>query len=529
MPGKQFFKWKNNLFLFLAFLIIYTLLGAYISYIKHYLPYDALSRLVSAWLVWYGTEIKLATIGFVWPPIPTLAILPFAWIPALVKSWMALVIVSAFFTAISVVLVNKILELCGIRSILRTILSVFFGLNPLNLVFAINGMSEALLVTFCLAAFYFMLSFWENNRNVHLILSAFFFGMLPLIRFEFALVSAVASILLISHTWKQRNDLAPQAFRDLLEGRLLAFSSMAIYPTFLWCIASWMIMKNPFYFLFNDRSATSLASLELAVFGVNTSALGSLKIVFEAWYLSFPIGFLAILVLLFLSWQKLSSKYFWFAVISLTVPSLQYLLLLRSSTVPLLRYFMTNILFGYLLIAIALGAVIKEYNLKKNKAMVVSIVTILLVIASNFATSNTLNTYPYQNMEQQTWKALTTTEVVSDLDLMESYNLGKLLPEMIPAGSRVLIDTYQFGFGIMLGAGDHSIFMDFTDPDYDDAVQNPEDFVEYVIVPETSGRGAFYSINRFHPYLHDEGEEWATLVEGLPETNGQWRLYKVTQ
>lgn len=529
MSLNRLWKIKNNLLLFLSFLILYTALGGYISVVRQYLPYDALSRLVSAWLVWSGTEMKLATIGFVWPPIPTLVILPFAWIPALVQSWMALVIVSSFFSALSVVLVNRILQACGIKGIWQVTLSILFGLNPLSLVFAVNGMSEAILITFCLAAFYFILLFWETNRNVHLIISALLFGMLPLIRYEFALISAVASILLISHTWIQRKELTPQNFRDFLEGRLLAFSSLAIYPIFLWSIANWMIMHNPLYFLVNDRSATSLAGLELAVFGVNNSALGSLKIVFDAWFASFPIGLLAFLVLIFLSWQKLSPKYFWFAIISLTVPALQYLMLLRGTTIPLLRYFMTNILFGFLLIAIALGAILKEYKLGKFQTILACVVTILLVIGSNFATAHTLDTYPYQNMEQQTWKALITKENVSDLDFIESYNLGKRLNDIIPDGSRVLIDTYQFGFGIMLGSGDHSLFMDFTDPNYDAAVLDPVAYVDYVIVPNTSGRGALYSINRFHPYLHDEGEDWATLIEGLPETNGQWRLFKVAR
>jgi hypothetical protein len=528
MIDKRTTIWRADLLLFLAFFSFYLILGIYLSQVKHYLPYDSLSRLVSAWLVWRGTEIKLATIGFVWPPIPTLLLIPLAWIPALVKSWLAVVIVSASAMALATVVMKRILNYCGVNGIWKWVFVALFGLNPLNVVFGINGMSEPILVTACLIAFYALLRFWDSNRNLHMMVAALFFGLLPLIRYEYALLSAAAGLVIIFHCWTTRSSQTNDEFRAFLEGRLLAFSSLAIYPIFLWSLASWQIMGSPIYFLVNDRSATSLAELQLSgLVGINSSPLGFLWIVIQAWVLSFPAGFIAWVTLLIASWRTQSTKLLGFALLPMIIPLIQFFLLSQRSNVPLLRYYMTTVLFGFFMLALAIGTIRKLSRLSSTQYHLLAAAAAVLVLASNFATASTLENYPYQNIERHTWNALVTSETVTDIDFSQAYQIGQLLPGIVPPGSRVLIDTYQFGFGIILGSNNPALFMDFTDPNYDAAVLNPVPYVDYVLVPQTEGRGAFYSINRTHPRLHEEGSKWSTLVDVLPVTNLQWRLYKV--
>jgi hypothetical protein len=80
---------------------------------------------------------------------------------------------------------------------------------------------------------------------------------------------------------------------------------------------------------------------------------------------------------------------------------------------------------------------------------------------------------------------------------------------------------------VVLGADDPKMFFDFTDSSYDEAIQKPREYVDYILVPRTEGRGAFYLVNRAHPRLHDQGATWANLVDRLPPSGLQWRLYKV--
>jgi hypothetical protein len=233
------------------------------------------------------------------------------------------------------------------------------------------------------------------------------------------------------------------------------------------------------------------------------------------------------LVLLFIGLQKRSLKYLGFALVPQLIPLLQLVMLLQRTTIPLLRYFMTNILFGAFLLAMAVGALRKEYKLTGVRHHLVLLAAALIFLASNVATAWTLDNYPYQNMEQQTWRGLVTSDMVEDIDFTDSYKIGQALPALVEPGSRVLVDTYQFGFGVMLGSMDPSLFMDFTDPNYDEAILDPVEYVDYLLVPNTEGRGALYSINQEHPQLHAKGASWATLVDELPESSGDWRLYRV--
>ena len=530
METKRSRSWRPYLFLFTAFMALYTGLGWYLSQIKNYMPYDALSRLVSAWLVWRGAETKLATIGFVWPPIPTAALLPLAWFHPLVKSWMALVLVSAFFMAISVLLISRILRVCGVTGFWRYLLVILFGINPINLVFAINGMSEAILVTVCLASFLAFLDFWDSDRNLPMMIAAFFFSLLPLIRYEFAIVSLAAGLALLIHSWTRRSGKTLEQFNAFLEGRLLAFSSLAIYPIFLWCILSWLIMGSPFYFLVNDRSAINLASEQLTGPTLLFNHWKAFSTVFEAWFLAFPIALLATLALIYYSWRTRSIKYATFAFFPLLIPLFEYLLLSNGANVPLMRYFMTNVMFGFLLIAILVGAMRKLHRLDDRQYHWLGAATVVLVVASTFFTHWVLMRFPYSDIETIIWRGLVSGNLTQNADFSDAYQVGHELPVLIPPGSRVLIDTYQFGFGIILGADRPEMFMDFTDPNYDQAVLKPSQYVDYLIVPTTEGRGALYSINRFHPSLYENGAAWATPIKALNDSGAtQWRLYKVTR
>jgi len=69
--------------------------------------------------------------------------------------------------------------------------------------------------------------------------------------------------------------------------------------------------------------------------------------------------------------------------------------------------------------------------------------------------------------------------------------------------------------------------MDFTDPNYEEALKNPPAYVDYLILPRPEQRGALYSINIAHKKLYSEGASWAEWLDVLPTTDLGWKLYKV--
>lgn len=529
MVAGLFKRWQWNLLGGTALFGFYFALGAYLCLARNYLPYDALARLVSAYLVFYGAEIKLATIGFVWPPIPTLLLLPFVLVPYLVKSWLAVVIVSSFFMMVSCFLVGRIARLCGVPDGWRRVVVLLFALNPLMVVFGANGMSEAILIAVTLAGCYWLVRFWQTDRNLDLLMSAGLFSLLPLIRYEAALLAAGAGLLIFIHSWLQgRTRLRLEEFRQFVEGRLLAFSALAIYPIFLWAVASWQIMGSPLYFLVNDRSALSLAGMQLSSYRLSTDLFSAFRLTFGVWIHTFPLGLIASLGAVIAAVRLRQPFLAGFGLFPFILPVTQVFLLTGNATVPLLRYFVMTVPLG---IVVGLST-LKYYSawpagIHKRWSLVFNAALLVLFILSNYMSAVVMETYPYQNIERDTWRALTTQNPIENRAVEDALAVGKVLAEIIPEGSRVLIDTYQFGFAVILGAGDAKLFFDFTDPDYDQAVLYPKGFVDYLLVPTVEGRGAFYSINRTHPRLHEQGAPWAELVEALPDTTLQWRLYKI--
>lgn len=522
-------KWLEDVLIGSVLFLFYLMLGAYMSIWREYLPYDSLARLVSAWLVIHGTEAKLASIGFVWPPLPTLIMIPFTIFPYLVDSWLVAVIPSAGCMALAGVIVGQISRYLKVPDGWRRLFILLFALNPLVVMFAVNGMSEAMLSLCFLLSAYWMIRFLKTDSHTDMILMAGFFSLLPLVRYEFALVTAFSGLILLLKCWERRSQFPDlKTFGEFIEGRLLAYSALAIYPTFLWIIFNWFIMGSPLYFLANDRSALSLADMQLSSYAsLIITPLSSLNLVFSVWFGVFLLGLLSFAAAIYLGIRQKSNVLLGVGFLIMVIPFLQFVLLNQRANVPLLRYFVMAIPMGLAVAFMVLDYFIKWANLNTRHRMLIYGGFAILFLVSNLGTYQVVTSYQYQNIEAETWKALTTEEKVNNLSFDEAFMIGKELVKIIPPGSRVLIDTYQFGFGIILGAGNHDLFLDFTDPNYDAALKDPPKYVDYVIVPKASGRGVYYAINRAYKKLHFQGATWAVFEDVLPATNSEWKLYKV--
>lgn len=522
---------------FLAFsllFLVYSLMGGYIATVKVYLPGDALSRMTSAYLVFNGTEAKLATIGFVWPPISTLLMLPFVLFQTLVDSWMAVVLISAAFAAASAVVVGHLSAACGLSSGWRRLLVLLFACNPLMVIFAINGMSESIMIFVVLAGFHCLLRYWRTMGTADLTVAGCLFGLLPLIRYEMALVTlAVGGLVALRNVGLETAD-GSRVGPGFRSGPFLAYGVLAAYPLFLWALANWEIMGSPLYFLANDRSALSVATVGPQ--GVLVSRRGggggywywyTLTLwlgTFPAWA---PISILAVAV----GFWRRSCFLLSVVLLPLSIPLLQGFLLTRQSGLPLVRYFVMVVPFSYVLLLIAIlhmrGMSASASARTDGRARGAMAVMALLLAISNVGSASTVVHHEYQDIEGRTWTALVTPEKPNDQNVLEAMEIGRRVSRQFPAGTKILLDEYGSGFAILLGSGNPKLFMDHTHPRYQDALSWPPGFVDYILVPSLADRGALDSINRAHPDLYSGGVQWAQLVDELPQTVNGWRLFKV--
>lgn len=547
--------WREDFFIGFALFLLYLLLGAYISVGRGYLPGDAMARLASAYLVLHGIETKLSSIGFVWPPIPTLLVVPLTLFQPLVDSWLAVVVVSAAFMAAAAVTVGQIATLAGVGNGWRRLLTLLFATNPLMLAFGINGMSEAILIAVATAGFYWLIRFSLTDSNWNLIVASALFGLLPLIRYEMALLTVGAAVLFalpVSRLASDQEDEEVDAVaaeerekrkRSTLQGRLIAYFTLAGYPTVLWALASWQIMGSPIYFLVNDRSALSVSQIDLG--GQRLKLPAALQLAFYLWISAYPATVAASLVAGAIAVARRSPFLFGLATMPFAIPLFQGLLLSRGSTVPLVRYYIMVVPLTYM---VALAAYHRLLSAKPRtpmealsadppgqeddptrKARLFLAVAAVFLLGSSFASGVVLTQGKYQDFEHETWISLTTNEKVKDRRIPETMGVGRVLAGIVPRGGTVLVDEYQYGYAAILGSRDPRMFVNHTHPDYDRALNEPWNYVDFLLVPSPEGRGALYSINRYQPGLYTQGAPWAELVDELPRTEVGWRLYRVAK
>jgi hypothetical protein len=503
--------------------------GYYLSQVLHYLPHDGLARMVSAFLVLNGTEVKLATIGFVWPPLPTLVLIPFAAVRYLVDSWLALVICSALFMGISAMLLNRLCAKFEMPLVFRLLFSLIYVTNPMTIVFGANGMSEAVLSAFLLASVYWLVRYWQSGRHLHMIMAAFFLGMLPLIRYEMLLFTAASGVLVIIQTYAARHAKDKIPFRDLLEGNLLAYGAMVVYPVFLWMVANWEIMGSPLYFLRNDRSAISVSGKEITGAGLDTNFVPAMEWCFRAWIELFPLVFVACILALVIGVWKRSPFLFAMGGIALITPVFLGYSLYRGSVIPLLRYFIVEVPLGIVVALIAWRVLYP--NLQKKRASYIFLGGLAAVgLLSNISTVNLFSTYKVVSVEMLSWVGFTQPDKLDRSGFMQfedGYTIGKFLPNIIPPGKRILMDTYAGGYAVILASGNNKMFLDYTDPDFEAAAREPWKYADYVLVPSVYTEGDLNYINLKQRTLYTLGATWAEPVKGLPETSYGWKLFKI--
>ena len=112
------------------------------------MPLDAVSRMANGYYVLWSRDPHLAAIGFVWSPLQSAADIPLflfkPLFPVLATHDLAGTIVTVFAGVGAVHQVHAALREWGVRRGPRIALTLVFGINPMILYYAGNGMSDML-------------------------------------------------------------------------------------------------------------------------------------------------------------------------------------------------------------------------------------------------------------------------------------------------------------------------------------------------------------------------------------------------
>ncbi|WP_025684147.1 ArnT family glycosyltransferase [Paenibacillus maysiensis] len=523
-------KHGKTLLLFACIAALELAVGIYFAWYLGYMHTDALSRVANAFYVLYSRDPHLGAIGFVWNPLPSLmelvVLLFYPLFPVLASHGLAAVMVSSLFAGASAALLYGTGKQLGLHGGISLLIALLFSLNPFMFLFGFNGLSDSPYIFFILLTVSRFCMWLKDRKAAHLIVSGFALALAFWVRYEavplgVAMALGVLLTVLFLHGRRIAKDtntkelsISERLYK--VEATWLLLLLPIIFSGLLWIFFNWIIMGDPLYFLRSEYSnaTQSAALLEDQRFAA-MFAHPALMLQFigqrTSWYAAPLIAILLVRLLdkrLF-SWSTLT-----LLAIFLSVPGLQFLLMLKQSSFGWFRYFMY-------VFPITVAWVPYELSLMKGKmrGVGVSMVTAGMLITAgllSYALSN-----PAIAADEHSYLTHSGNESY-DRQLIER-KIAPWLDEHY-SSSLILTDSYA-AYPIILSSRIPKKFMITSDYDFGKSLTDlPASKVDYVLVTRVVKGVPLDQVNRSYPDLFEKGAPWASLVRDF---SGQWRLYKV--
>lgn len=530
--------------IFSIFLGVYFVTAYHLVFDLHHVFGDAVTRAEKPFLVLYDSESKLASLGFVWPPLPSLIQIPvLAIFKGLATHGFSSNLTTAVFGALNVVLIFRFLEKTSIARGWQIILVTIYALNPMIFFYAINGMSETIFLFFVILIAWSFFRWQENQRLIHLVLIGFSLLAAFLTRYEtFVLIVTIAVLIfatvVLEYINFTSNKIDNRQKTSSLSALNTAFSVSffaivpAIFIVFGWMFVNWMIMDDPVYFF---RGAYSVSEQSDIIMGealkMSHNIIASVGYSMERIFLLFPI-FLFLLFFLIVFYWRYSWRVWSMVLLSLAVPAFEILMHYLGKSFGWLRFFIYIIPFSFILISVM------WYKQKKIGNMVLVIISGLLLVSS-WSSILVMKQRKYGQEEFIATRAFLQDTQVKNIDLTGetgglknndvSYDVDmqvvSFLKKILQPGEKVLVDDF-IGFGIVLNYGDPKIFITEVDREYKKAVENPRKYADYVLIPsaETIPFAYLDIFNRKYPKVFYKGLEHTTLEKDFEK---RWRLFRL--
>lgn len=229
---------------FLSCFGIYLAIAWLLNMKYHAFTPDAFAHMGNGFYILYSRDPHLAAVGFVWPPLPSIAAMValignHVW-PALSHNDMAGSIVSALAMAGAAFQILASMREWGVSRTPRLILTACFALNPMILLYAGNGMTEGLFVFTLVASTRYLLRWIHQGDLRSLAYSGIAMACSYLVRYEsvgaIALAAVVVGVVSFFRARGTRNSRIKTGLGDLT-----IFAAPAVVTFAGWAITSYVI------------------------------------------------------------------------------------------------------------------------------------------------------------------------------------------------------------------------------------------------------------------------------------------------
>jgi hypothetical protein len=491
---------------------------------------DAMSRSASALFVLHSGDPKLANIGFVWPPLPTLlgvlwSLLYPIW-PGIVSSGVSPVLSTAACggaTAALLLITARGLDLPdGIGWAFALLVSV----NPMLFLYAANGMPEGVAAPFLIGAVCCLTLFWHSGERLWVAAAGAALALGVATAYQAVPYGAAVFAALVGGVlWSsEARAWAPQGRARAIEGLGLLLLVPPVFVGLLWIGANAVIMGNPLDFMYGAYGYGTFqraADPDGVVAYVTGDVPGALALVGER---VFPF----LIPLAFVLLARLADGRFW------RVNTLSALLL--GLSVPLGMVVPLAILgspMGFLRLVVfplfaaagwGLYEIASSRRRRRTAALVLAGWLVALPVTLWSMADPRLGPEEHGELEALA-HGRNGTDAVASRAPVARY----LEAHVMPKRGNVLLDSVAGGSMVALQLRPASLrrLILTSDRRFKPALAQPGSFdVGYFVMPDPAGTPTA-AIGRAYPRLWSDGHRGFRLIKTLTTDLEQWRIYAV--
>jgi 4-amino-4-deoxy-L-arabinose transferase-like glycosyltransferase len=494
---------------------------------------DAMARAANALSMVHGADPKLANVGFVWPPLPTvldtLGGLFYPVWPTVVSNGISAAFTSALCGGATAALLVMTARRLGLPNGLGWAFALLVAANPMVFLYSSNGMSEGVAAPFLVGAVCCLTLFWHTGQRMWIAASGAALAFAVLTEYQgVAYGAAVFVALAAALLWSREVRVsAPQGRGRAIEGLGLLLLVPPVFAGCLWLAANAVIMGDPLDFIYGDYGYKSFQEVVSALppggnqVIVTGDVVGALVMVGErVWPFFIPLAF--ILAARLLDRRLLRIDSLSLTLIGLSVPlGMVVPMAVLGSSMGFLRY-LINPLF------VAAGWGLWEISRSRRRRTVAALVLAGWVAA--FPASLWIMSDKRLGLEERTEvKALLRGGTGTDSVVVRAPVARYLASDVLPSGRRVLFDSVAGGSLVAIQIPpEHAGQLILTsDRRFKRALRDPRGYgIGYFLMPDPAAAPTA-AIGRAYPRLWNGGQPGFRLMKTFTTPLEKWRVYAV--
>lgn len=219
---------------------------------------DGRARLTIARSIIDNKQPGFTQFGNTWLPLHPAAMLPLIWWDWAFRSGAAGIVVSVISLVASFYYLHRFVYVITRSASAAWVALIALGLSPNFMFMSGTPMSETPFAALTLGAFYHLLVWAKDPAHGQrsLALAGLMVGAGAMIRYEAWLFIPAGAVFMVlarlEHGEQPTGD-----WQRRMEGELLAFVSLSVFPIFLFVVYNWLIFGAPTAFLENNESAVA--------------------------------------------------------------------------------------------------------------------------------------------------------------------------------------------------------------------------------------------------------------------------------